>query len=222
MRKMGGRTAAALLIGVFLAGGCSVEAPQRHSIYLLLDLSDFEEEGLEYPRHLIQRLLSQLRPGEGLAVARIDTGSFSGRDVIAQHILNGRPSLANQEKRALNQEITAYLEAAEPSPFTDITGGLLQAREWLVQQPAARKIVVILSDLRQSQQEGYGGDFRVDLKGLEVVAVDVRRFEGEPSPPRYPQSLSRWRQRIEANGGQWRVLGESQGPAALLPKRARE
>ena len=44
-------------------------------------------------------MLGTLNPGDALAVARIDTGSFSEKDIIAKATFDDRPSVSNEQKR---------------------------------------------------------------------------------------------------------------------------
>ena len=45
------------------------------------------------------------RPADSIAVARIDTGSFTEKNIIAKTTLDERPSTANQQKRAFASRI---------------------------------------------------------------------------------------------------------------------
>jgi hypothetical protein len=50
-------------------------------------------------------------------VARIDTGSFSEKDIIAKATFDERPSMANKQKRAFAQRVHDFI-ARENSPST--------------------------------------------------------------------------------------------------------
>src|SRR5256885_10692477 len=66
--------------------------------------------------------LSRLQPADSIAVARIDTGSFTEKNIIAKATFDDRPSAANQQKRAFASRVTKFAEQSTPAEFTDITG----------------------------------------------------------------------------------------------------
>jgi hypothetical protein len=76
-------------------------------------------------------MLSRLDSADSLAVARIDTGSFSEKDIIAKATFDDRPSTANSQKRRFAGDVKMFVEQSQTAPYTDITGGLLQAIEFL-------------------------------------------------------------------------------------------
>ena len=65
------------------------------------------------------------------AVARIDTGSFSEKDIVAKVTFDDRPSMANQQKREFQKRVDDFVRTVKPASYTDITGGILQATEYL-------------------------------------------------------------------------------------------
>ncbi|MEX2327872.1 MAG: VWA domain-containing protein, partial [Pseudomonadales bacterium] len=67
----------------------------ERGVYLLLDTSGTYTEELEKARQIINYLLSILESGDSFVVARIDSGSFSEKDIIAKVELDSRPSAAN-------------------------------------------------------------------------------------------------------------------------------
>jgi hypothetical protein len=66
-----------------------------------------------------------------MAVARIDTGSFSEKDIVAKVTFDQRPSVANTQKRAFQKQVAEFVSSVAGSSHTDISGGLLQAVEYL-------------------------------------------------------------------------------------------
>lgn len=214
------RTAAALLAAAALVvAGCEAQAPEQRGVYLLLDTSGTYSQELSKAKRVIQYVLSRMRPGDSFAVARIDTGSFSGRDIVAKETFDGRPSVANQQKRAFQTQIVEFLEGVEPSPYTDITGGILQATEWLEEKEPEEKTVLLFSDLREELEEGYSRDIRLRLEGYEVVALNVVKLRSDNrDPQRYLDRLERWRERVESNGGKWRVVNDLERLDGILPE----
>ena len=50
---------------------------------------------------------------------------------------------------------------------------------------------------------------RVSLDGFEVVALNVTKLRSDNIDPRdYMQRLEDWKVRVEASGGQWRVIND--------------
>ena len=75
--------------------GCSESGPRNAGVYLLLDTSGTYNQELDKAEQIINYTLSRLGALDSFAVARIDTGSFSERDIVARVTLDDRPSTAN-------------------------------------------------------------------------------------------------------------------------------
>ncbi len=107
--------------------------------------------------------------------------------------------------------------STEASPYTDITGGLLQAIEFLNEKGTGRKTILIFSDLKEDLEEGYVRDLSLELDGFEVVALNVTKLRSDNVDPReYLGRLEDWRTRVEKSGGQWRVINDLDGLEGLL------
>lgn len=220
MRALKRLTAAALAAAALLIAGCEAQGPQQRGVYMLLDTSGTYSQQLDKAQRVIQYVLTRMKPGDSFAVARIDTGSFSGRDIIAKQSFDDRPSVANQQKRAFQQEVDDFLSNVDPSPYTDITGGLLQATEWLDEKDTGHKTVLIFSDMQEELEEGYQRDIQLNLRGYDVVALNVVKLQSDNrNPKRYLQRLKDWRTRVESSGGKWRVVNDLQQLDDLLPPR---
>jgi hypothetical protein len=207
-------TVALLLIFV---GGCSESGPRNAGVYLLLDTSGTYNEELAKAEQIINYTLGRLDALDSFAVARIDTGSFSERDIVAKVTLDDRPSTANAQKRLFSEEIGTFISGVRPSPYTDITGGLLQAVEFLNEKRPGRKTIFIFSDLKEDLADGYLRDFAVELEGFEVVALNVTKLRSDNFDPReYLERLEGWRTRVEAEGGTWRVINDLDQLQGLL------
>ena len=197
--------------------GCSESGPRNAGVYLLLDTSGTYNQELDKAEQIINYTLSRLGALDSFAVARIDTGSFSERDIVARVTLDDRPSTANAQKRLFSEEIDEFITNVDPSPYTDITGGLLQAVEFLNEKEPGRKTIFIFSDLKEDLDEGYVRDFIVELEGFEVVALNVTKLRSDNIDPReYLERLEGWRARVEAEGGTWRVINELDHLQGLL------
>ena len=111
--------------------GCPDTTSHSRGVYMLLDTSGTYKKELKRAEAIINYLLGTLQPGDSMAVARIDSGSFSEKDIVAKMTFDKRPSVANQQKRLFKQKIDNFVQTAKGSAYTDITGGVLQSVEFL-------------------------------------------------------------------------------------------
>jgi hypothetical protein len=184
---------------------------------MLLDTSGTYTEELDKAEQIIRYTLSQLDATDTFAVARIDTGSFSEKDIVAKASFDDRPSAVNRQKRLFAQQISEFVENVEPSPYTDITGGLLQAVEFLNEKGTGNKTILIFSDLKEDLKEGYVRDIVVELQGFNVIALNVTKLRSDNIDPReYLSRLEEWQGRVEKTGGEWRVINDLDGLEGLL------
>lgn len=199
------------VLGLALAlAGCSGEAaPTSRGVYLLIDTSGTYTGELAKAEAIISATLARLEPGDSFAVARVDTGSFTEKNIVARVTFDERPSIANQQKRKFRESIDAFVKGVKPAAFTDITGGVLQAAEFLNEKKAGRKVILIFSDLAEDLKEGYVRDFPLSLDGFDVVALNVTKLGSDNIDPRdYMKRLEDWKVRVEASGGRWQVIND--------------
>ena len=201
-----------------LLASCSGDtAPRNTGVYMLLDTSGTYNEELIKAEQIIRFTLSRLDASDSFAVARIDTGSFSERDIIAKASFDDRPSAVNRQKRLFAEQVSNFVETAEPAPYTDITGGLLQAVEFLNEKGTGKKTILIFSDLKEDLEQGYIRDIEVPLEGFEVIALNVTKLRSDNIDPReYLGRLEEWQGRVEKTGGSWRVINDLDGLEGLL------
>ncbi|MCZ6560772.1 MAG: VWA domain-containing protein, partial [Gammaproteobacteria bacterium] len=69
---------------ILLLTACGEPVARNTGAYLLLDTSGTYSDELEKAEHIINYTLTRLGPSDSFAVARIDTGSFSEKDIIAK------------------------------------------------------------------------------------------------------------------------------------------
>jgi hypothetical protein len=184
--------------------------PRHTGVYLLVDTSGTYNKQVSKAEQIILFALSRLQPADSIAVARIDTGSFTEKNIIAKTTLDERPSTANQQKRAFASRIERFIDESTPAPYTDITGGLLQAIEFLKEKDTGRKEILIFSDMKEELAKGYVRDtLPLDFKGFDVVALNVTKLRSDNFDPReYLSRLDSWRARVEQGGGHWRVIND--------------
>jgi hypothetical protein len=203
---------AAALLGccvLFLACSQSEPVARNKGVYLLLDTSGTYRSELRKAEDVILYTLSRLEPADSFAVARIDTGSFSEKDIIAKTTFDERPSKANAQKRAFAQKVHEFIARENAAQYTDITGGLLQAVEFLNEKGTGRKTILIFSDLEQDLDKGYVRNIDVPFEGFEVVALNVVKLRQDNYDPRkYLARLEEWKGQVEKAGGEWRVVND--------------
>jgi len=197
---------------IALAGcGGSEDRPKNHhrGVYMLIDTSGTYTKELEKAQNIIKFLLARLNPGDSFAVARIDTGSFSEKDIVAKVTLDDRPSMANQQKRVFSDEVDEFVKTVKPASYTDITGGVLQAVEFLNEKDPGKKTILIFSDLKEDLDKGYIRDIEFKLKGFEVIALNVTKLASDNyNPNKYLARLEQWQTRVESGGGRWHVTND--------------
>jgi hypothetical protein len=202
-----------IIMIIFLTGallfGCSDTYSHSRGVYMLLDTSGTYKNELIKARAIINYLLGTLQTGDFLGVARIDTGSFSERDIIAKAKFDRRPSVSNTQKRMFRDKIDQFLSSVNSSPFTDVSGGVLQAVEYLNEINPAEKYVLIFSDLKEELVKGYVRDFPIQMDGLIIVALNVTKLRSDNIDPReYLDRLDYWKRRVEEGGGRWRIIND--------------
>lgn len=201
----------ALVLACILLAACtqSASVARNTGVYLLLDTSGTYRGELRKAQDVILYTLSRLEPADSFAVARIDTGSFSEKDIIAKATFDERPTTANAQKRAFAQKVHDFVARENASQYTDITGGLLQAVEFLNEKGTGRKTILIFSDLEQDLEQGYKRDIEVPFKGFDVVALNVVKLRKDNYDPRqYLARLEHWKGEVEKAGGHWRVVND--------------
>lgn len=201
-----------IIIGfAFLLLSCSAEStgPNNHGVYMLVDTSGTYTKELLQAQKIINFTLSKLNPGDTFAVARVDTGSFSEKDIVYKQFFDDRPSMTNKQKRKFRDEIDKFIKSAKPSAYTDITGGLLQAIEYLNEAGTKKKTVLIFSDLKEELQKGFIRDVPLQLTGFQVIAVNVTKLRSDNIDPReYLDRLEAWELRVQTGEGTWKVIND--------------
>ena len=200
------------LAGIALAlalTGCDEPIPPGRGVYMLMDTSGTYTGELKQAQRIINAILARLDPGDSFAVARIDTGSFSEKDIVTKVTFEDRPSAANGQKRQFRDRVQTFVDGVRPAPYTDITGGLLQAMEYLSEKEPGRKTILIFSDLKEDLREGYIRDIPMSFDQVDVVALNVTKLRSDNIDPReYLDRLAAWQERVETGGGQWRVIND--------------
>lgn len=212
------RSAVALAMAFGLMS-CGDSQSGAQGYYMLLDTSGTYAKELSHAQKIILAILTRLEPGDSFAVARIDTGSFSEKDIVAKVTLDDRPSVANQQKRVFQSDVAKFIKKVKPAQYTDITGGILQGSEFLTEKGLNRKTIVIYSDLQEELKKGFvrkGLNF--ELEGFRVVALNVTKLRTDNIDPRiYMKRLDQWESRVQKGGGEWQVINNLDNLDELMP-----
>ena len=207
---MNGKTVVLSLV-CWLLVACSAEQRVLHTqgVYMLLDTSGTYAKEIEKAQQIIQYTLTKLDSGDSFAIARIDTGSFSEKDLLAKATFDDRPSAANSQKRQFLEQVKLSVGNMRPAAYTDITGGLLQAIEYLNEKQPGHKTILIFSDFKEYLKEGYIRDIDLSFDQINVIALNVTKLRSDNLDPReYLDRLGAWQQRVEAGGGEWTVIND--------------
>ena len=204
-----------------ISGGCSDSKPASKAVYLLVDTSGTYSKELDKAQSIINYLLATLDSGDSIAIARIDSGSFNEKDIISKATFDSRPSVTNKQKRAFKQQVDNFVSGiTSGSAKTDITGGVIQAADYVKETEAGEKYVLIFSDLEEELQKGHIRDFPIDVEGIHVVAINVTKLRSDNIDPReFKRRLDHWQQRVEDGGGDWRVINDLERLDTLLANR---
>ena len=198
-----------LLATLAILSGCSQKVNRAKGVYMLLDTSGTYAVELDKAKAIINYLLGTLQPGDTLAVGRIDTGSFSEKDIVAKVTFDSRPSMANTQKRAFQKKVDDFVTNLKRSSYTDISGGVLQAIEFLNEAGVGQKYILILSDLQEELAKGHVRDVPFQLEGFNVVALNVTKLaEDIRDPKNYMSRVKDWEKKTKIGGGNWKRIND--------------
>ena len=190
-------------------GGGGEKVAPGHGVYMLIDTSGTYTKELEKAQQIINVTLAKLYPGDSFAVARIDTGSFSEKDIVAKVTFDDRPSMANHQKRLFKEKIDEFVKTVKPAKYTDITGGILQATEFLNEKGTGKKTILIFSDMKEELEAGYNRNIAFELKQFDVVAINVTKLRSDNiDPQEYMSRIEDWQARVVSGGGSWKVTND--------------
>ncbi|OGI40275.1 MAG: histidine kinase [Candidatus Muproteobacteria bacterium RBG_16_62_13] len=190
---------------------CADQRKHVRAVYLLVDTSGTYATELDKAQHVINYLLGTLNPGDSFAVARVKSRSFSEKDIIAKVTFSKDPLQANQQKKQFKDKTLALKQQVKGgSAYTDITGGVLQAAEFLAETGAGRKTILIFSDMQEELDKQTVRNVPMNLTGIRVVAINVTKLHTDNiDPRRYQDRLAVWEKRARTAGAsEWRVVND--------------
>lgn len=204
-----------------LLTSCGQSQPSNRAVYLLLDTSGTYTQELDKAKAIMNYLLATLDSGDSIAIAKIDSESFSEKDIVAKTTFDIRPSTANDQKRLFKLQVDQFVKKIQSgSRNTDITGAIIQASDFVNETKAGEKYVLVFSDLEEDLPKGHIRDFPIDVTGINIVALNVTKLRSDNIDPReYKKRLSQWKLRVESGGGYWRVVNDLERLDNLIQKR---
>jgi hypothetical protein len=196
---------------LLLSASCAEKNAYVRGVYMLVDTSGTYAKELDKADRVINFLLGTLNPGDTFAVARVKSRSFSEKDIVAKATFEKDPLKANAQKRAFKDQTAALAQAAKAgSAYTDITGGVLQAVEFLNETGAGRKTILIFSDLQEELDKQTIRDVPMNLNGVRVIALNVTKLGTDNiDPRRYQGRIDAWGKRfVDAGAVEWRIVND--------------
>jgi hypothetical protein len=189
------------LFVMMMLTACGDNRAHSQAVYMLVDTSGTYAQEVGKAAKIINYLLATLNPGDSLAVAKVETRSFTEKDIVAKVTFDRRPSQATLQKRAFKAKIEEFSKGAKGTAYTDITGGLLQGAEYLNETKAGTKTIVIFSDMQEELGKGTIRDFPIKLDGIRIVALNVTKLKTDNADPRiYLDRLARWEEKARKAG----------------------
>lgn len=204
---------AVTFIAALLLSGCVDQKAHTQAVYMMIDTSGTYAKQVVKAQRIVNYLLGTLNPGDSLAVARVKSRSFSEKDIIYKATFEKIPSKANEQKRAFRAAMDNFAREVSKSggsAYTDITGGLIQAAEFLTETGSQNKTVIIFSDMQEEIGKGTVRDFPIELSGIRIIALNVVKLRTDNvDPRRYLGRLQDWEKRVTAAGAlKWKVVND--------------
>ncbi|MBM4138672.1 MAG: VWA domain-containing protein [Nitrospira sp.] len=189
-----------------------------HGVYMLVNTSSIYAQEANKASKIITSLLATLNPGDSLAVAKVESRSFTEKDIVAKVTFDKRPSQVTSQKRTFKDKIQTFTQAIKPSAYTDITGALIQGAEYLNEPKFGIKTIVILSDMQEELGKGIVCDFPIELDGFRIVALNMRKLRTDNADPRlHLNRLARWKTRVRTAGATaWVVVNNLENNLELI------
>jgi hypothetical protein len=203
----------AVLGALLFIAACGPKVNHQQAVYVLLDTSGTYAKELSKAQAMVNYLLGTINTGDSLAIGQVKSRSFSEKSIIAKVSIGKDPLAANTQKRAFSEQFGDFAKATEfakGSRYTDITGGIIQAAEYLNETQAGRKTIVIFSDMQEELDNKTVRDIPIKLDGIRVVAVNVTKLGTDNvDPRRYLDRLAWWEKRARTAGAlDWKVVND--------------
>jgi hypothetical protein len=222
MRKLENWQVVLILLAMLGLSACADKKSHAQAVYLLVDASGTYTQELGRAQALIGYILGSLNPGDSFAVARVKSRSFSEKDIVAKATFVKDPLQANAQKRAFRDQVEGFTRGVKQgSAYTDITGGVIQAAEFLNETGAGRKTILIFSDMQEELDYQTVRDFPINLQGIRIAALNVTKLNTDNvDPRRYLDRMAWWEKRVRVAGASdWRVVNDLEHPERIFDAR---
>jgi len=213
------------ILGAFLfVVACGPQGSHNQAVYVLIDTSGTYAREINKAQVVVNYLLGTINPGDALAVGRVKSRSFSEKEIVAKVSLGKDPLAANAQKHAFSEQFAAFTKAEQQtkgSRYTDITGGIIQAAEYLNETQAGRKTIVIFSDMQEELDYKTVRNIPIKLDGIRVVALNVTKLDTDNvDPRRYLDRLEWWEKRARTAGASdWKVVNDMEHLDRIFKKK---
>jgi len=202
-----------ILILVFLSllSSCDKGRNYSRAVYMLVDVSGTYVKEISQADKIIRILIIKMDPGDTFMLGRIDSNSFSEKDVIVNVKFDRRSTTAITQKKATIKKVSQFVKSVKSSRYTDITGGLLQAIEYLNRTKAGRKTLIIFSDLKEEVKRSQIRNVKLKFDGIRVISINVKKLKSDARDPRkYYKRLKYWEDRVEKGKGSWEIVAANE------------
>ena len=208
------------LLLALAALSCTSGAQYAQAVVALVDVSGTYADQKPEVINVIRRgLLPKLTPGDSLVVIRIDSESYTRKNVEASVKLDPRPSKANAQKLAFAGQLDEFARRPTRAAHTDIRGAMMLGAEYLRETGAGRRTMVVFSDMEEDLPRGVKRELSpTELAGVRVLAMNVKRLAADNADPTaYRQRLISWEKQVTAHGAkEFKVVLEPDKLADML------
>lgn len=193
----------------------------QHAIYMVVDTSGTYAKQAKKAGNVLKWLLLDANPGDTLALAKITSRSYSEKNIVAKITLDSVPSRANDQKDGFASKIDSFVRKTlrgGGSAYTDISGAIILATEFLQETGAGRKTIVIFSDMQQELGKGIKRNFKFEVNGIRFVVInDIKLRSDNIDPRRYKARMDAWEKKLMEGGAtEWLVITDMDKVAAAF------
>lgn len=194
----------------------------RHAIYMVVDTSGTYARQSDRAKDVLKYLLITANPGDTLALARINSRSYSEKNIVAKVTLENVPSKANAQKKDFARKADRFVKKirrSRGSAYTDISGALILATEFLRETKASKQTIVVFSDMKQELGKGTVRNFNYDVKGIRFVVINIVKLRSDNvDPRRYKRRMEAWQKKlVDSGAAEWVVITDMDKVLDVFP-----
>ncbi|MEO1175098.1 MAG: hypothetical protein AAFX94_24045, partial [Myxococcota bacterium] len=197
---------------------CTDGSEHSRAICALVDASGTYADERARAVELLQRtLVRELRPGDSVILGLITGQSYTPENIVLRTRIEARPSVALEQRTAVADALESLSAPTRAARYTDISGGVLLCRDLLAETHAAKRTVLLLSDLVEDLKPGDVRELE-DLDGLSVTAINVKRMaQDQKNPRRYRKRLDAFEDRVRTGGArEFRIVSSPERLVEIL------